>query len=505
MRWVFLFCILFHNHRMSPSSSSKLTTLAFAYFGLWALCHMLLNAGLYLPLPTTWAFDGSRLIESLLVLSLAICAPAMLGAPHRRWLIALALLGAMVTTSALMSEMPQVAILWLGFYLTWILAILVLAQLLQPNLHEFTKYFALVSTAAVAIFGVRFLADFVIALYTGHWHSWELWWVRYENIRTFSQLLVWTLPLVPAVLWSLRNAPQRWRIAAVAAWVMWGSMFYWSGSRSVLVGLVSAILAGLLFAGPHVRPYLRQLVVYMLLAFALFGGMKLISLRSMPPQESSYDFTRTSSPGRLMLWEDALHVAADHPWLGVGPYHFSWHSRREAAGPHSWLFESLAEYGIPLTLLFIALLLRAFWRMRQQVVLRAPETDPWPCALLLTLAAVVMDGLFEGVQIPPYSRVLGLMVLALAVAWFCGPLDAGAQTASPTARRAWRGLLGLVVGGTLCLYALEVYHRWPCLTESMDEALKRPAEIQQRRPRFWMAGRSPFIPSCHPAPVEVKP
>lgn len=286
---------------------------------------------------------------------------------------------------------------------------------------------------------------------------------------------------------------------------MWGSMFYWSGSRSVLVGLVSAILAGLLFAGPHVRPYLRQFIVYMLFAFALFGGMKLISLRSMPPQESSYDFTRTSSPGRLMLWEDALHVAADHPWLGVGPYHFSWHSRREAAGPHSWLFESLAEYGIPLTLLFIALLLRAFWRMRQQVVLRAPEANPWPCALSLTLAAVVGDGLFEGVQIPPYSRVLGLMVLALAVAWFCGPLDAGAQTASPTARRAWRGLLALVVGSTLCLYTLEVYHRWPCLTESMDEALKRPAEIQQRRPRFWMAGRSLFIPSCHPAPVEVNP
>lgn len=488
---------------MFTSSSVRPAPLAIACFGLWALCHVVLNAGLYVPLPTTWSFDGARLIECVLVLGLAVCAPFLLGAPSRPWRVTLAMPAMVLAIIAVTSEHPGIAALWLGFYSTWILAILVLGRLLQSNPHEFTRYFAWVATAAVALFGARFLMDFAIALYTGRWHSWELWWVQYENIRTFSQLLVWTLLLAPAVLWSLRDVPRRWRVLITAAWIVWGSLFYWSGSRSVLVGLLAASLAGLLLAGPHARRYLRQFSGFMLLSFLLFGSMKLLSLDSIPPQESSYSFARTTSPGRMMLWQDALAMVQAHPILGVGPYHFSWHSRREAAGPHSWLLESLAEYGIPLTLFFIALLLRAFWRMRQQVVLRGPEADPWPCALLLTLAAVVVDGLFEGVQIPPYSRVVGLMVVALAVAWFCRPLDAQAHQAAPVARHTWRGALALVVAGTLSLYALEFYHRWPCLTESMDESLKRPEEIQQRRPRFWMAGRSLFIPSCRAAPDAI--
>jgi O-antigen ligase len=458
---------------------------------------MALNSGLRPPLHMNWEFDKARLIESLLMGVLALYAILHLPVPTRRVALVLALLGVGLAASTLLSLLPGVATLWVSFYLIWVLAIMGLAPALQPSLAHHTRWVAWALTAAAGVFSLRFLADYGIALSTGQWHSWEMWWMRYENIRTFSQLLVWTLPLAPAVLWSLRTLPRRGWLLAGLLWVLWGSLLFWSGTRAIVVAFAAAAVTGWVLGGPALRAYLRRFAVYLLLCLSLFGVMKGLSLHSLGPVQATFDLTRgVSSPGRMMLWEDALNMVQARPLLGVGPYHFAWHSRREGAGPHSWLFESLSEYGIPLTLLFIALLLRAFWRMRQEVLLRPAQADPWPAALLLTLAAVVVDGLFEGVQIPPYSRVVGLMVLALAVAWFCRPLDARAQTASANARRAWRGLLVLMVAGVLSLYAHEFYQRWPCLTESMDEALKRPEEIQQRQPRFWIAGRSLFIPSC---------
>jgi O-antigen ligase len=472
-------------------------SLAPVFLGFWALCHLALNAGLYIPFPSFWQFNNARLAESLLVFSLAALAVGRIAAPQRRTAYLLLTLSAVLGASTALSLLPGVAALWLGFYAIWVLAILALAHSLQPDLERQTRQVAWVLTAAAGLFGLRFVADYGIALSTGQWHSWELWWARYENIRTFSQLLVWTLPLAPAVLWSLRTLPRRGWLLAGLLWVLWGSLLFWSGTRAIVVAFAAAAVTGWVLGGPALRAYLRRFAVYLLLCLSLFGVMKGLSLHSLGPVQATFDLTRgVSSPGRMMLWEDALNMVQAHPLLGVGPYHFAWHSRREGAGPHSWLFESLAEYGIPLTLLFIALLLRAFWRMRQQVLLRPAQANPWPAALLLTLAAVGVDGLFEGVQIPPYSRVVGLMVLALAVAWFCGPLDARAQPTSTAARRAWRGLLALTVAGILSLYAHEFYQRWPCLTESMDETLKRPEEIQQRQPRFWIAGRSLFIPSC---------
>jgi O-antigen ligase len=489
---------------MKQASPTSNRLAGICILGLWALSHLALNAGLWPPLPLSWDYDNARLLESLLVFSLAAWAVWRLTIPERRTAYLLLTLGAGLGSGTALSLLPHIAALWLGFYVIWVLAILALAQLLQPDLERQTRRVAWVLTAAAGLFGLRFVADYGIALYTGQWHSWELWWARYENIRIFSQLLVWTLPLAPAVLWSLRKLPRRGWLLVGGVWVLWGSLLFWSGTRAIVVAFAAAAVTGWVLGGPALRAYLRRFAVYLLLCLSLFGLMKGLSLHSLGPVQATFDLTRgVSSPGRMMLWEDALNIVQAHPLLGVGPYHFAWHSRREGAGPHSWLFESLAEYGIPLTLLFIALLLRAFWRMRQQVLLRPAQAGPWPAALLLTLAAVVVDGLFEGVQIPPYSRVVGLMVLALAVAWFCGPLDARAQLTSTAARRAWRGLLMLGVAGILSLYAHEFYQRWPCLTESMDEALKRPEEIQQRQPRFWIAGRSLFIPSCRVAPGDA--
>lgn len=107
---------------------------------------------------------------------------------------------------------------------------------------------------------------------------------------------------------------------------------------------------------------------------------------------------------RLELWQAALHVVADHPWLGVGTGDLAdameadfrrTSSPLQGSGfqPHSVFLALMAQFGLPLFVLLMAVWLRAAPRLRRQGSLIAA----WAVMVLVSCIAENTLGTLTGI------------------------------------------------------------------------------------------------------------
>jgi len=188
-------------------------------------------------------------------------------------------------------------------------------------------------------------------------------------------ILIFFPVLLPAVL-DLLAYPSRARRMAAAFLTLLGvaTMILIGQRMPTMLMLLGLLLTGLLL------PRLRLPVVATLLAAALLVAAtpiiapdtydKLVvhftdQMRHFP--QSSYG----------LIYARALHIAADHPWLGRGFDAF----RRgcpAAAGeacnihPHNYYLEAADDGGLPLLMLFCAMAATALWRLGK-VMWPAPD------------------------------------------------------------------------------------------------------------------------------------
>jgi len=145
---------------------------------------------------------------------------------------------------------------------------------------------------------------------------------------------------------------------------------------------------------------------------ALLGGLLASWLAGMallartPRFADLWNFTAGTSFYRLKLWQGALRMASDHPWLGVGPDNFLYAYRTRYVLPSAWqelnlshphnivldLWTRLGIPGLALGIWAIAAGACRAWRL-----LKHPDPWIWPIALGLLggLAATVAHGLID--------------------------------------------------------------------------------------------------------------
>jgi O-antigen ligase len=107
----------------------------------------------------------------------------------------------------------------------------------------------------------------------------------------------------------MRGNPWRW--VCLAMLPLFGLALLHTDSQGGLVALVAAAGAAVVFGGP-----IRVPVAY---AVAICGVLVLGYYALKPPSPGQFTEGRAS---RLDLWNVALHVANDHPVLGVGAGNF---------------------------------------------------------------------------------------------------------------------------------------------------------------------------------------
>lgn len=325
----------------------------------------------------------------------------------------------------------------------------------------------------------------------------------YANRRFFSQTQILTLPLLVLPLMS-KEFPRAMRGISLLTAIIWWSLAFVVGTRAVWLALFGvAVWSWCRWGGVG-----RQWVLWQGTVAAGGGGLYWALFVLLPERlgiplltDNSRLASVTSamdSSGRLDLWHVSLHLISQHPWLGIGPMHFAEAPGPTVAHPHNLPLQLAVEWGLPLTVVMIALLVV---RMRRFFPSHAMEgaDEPVRVCLSATLLAAAGISLFDGLLVMPYSQVL----LAGIVGWAWGIAEADSLRSADLETRpsvwwrcVWSG--GVIL---LALFLVWLAQQGASRLVEHNEAYVSHYPGQPFKPRFWQQGIIGFAwDDRYPAP-----
>jgi O-antigen ligase len=269
------------------------------------------------------------------------------------------------------------------------------------------------------IYAVGCLYVYFFALADGNAINDDLLPWGFINIRYWSQIASWTVPLLPvAVLAGPLKQYASWRYMLYFTLAIWFWLLLLSTARGSLLALSVSFVFTLVLFRKAAWPWAK-----VLLATALAGAVLWLLLTNWLPewlfgQDQVRAFSSTSS-GRWPLWQEAWAMSLQHFPLGMGP--FSWVSHafltpvmQESARfghPHNMLLFWAAEYGW----LAILPLLGLVWHAAKQVrrIQLAQQTSLPLIAFVASAVAALVHSCFSAVFITPHSLLMGLLVMSL--------------------------------------------------------------------------------------------
>lgn len=481
---------------LTDSFHSKVTAFTVAGIGLllWALplSHTLMPTHLS-------AHDYTRLAE-LFVLAAAsvhwawtrtrdaMAGRLPTGSPAVRFFLwaLLALVGA----SALQATYPLIAVRELLLFAGLLCCSQLVARLMVQQ-DQFILLFRALVLGALLYAGAVLTLMAMSLLAGGPFDPWVAL-IGFDNPRFLNHAQTVALPLITVVAAS--DTDRRWRRAALLTLMLSGMLLFVTYGRATMLALMVGLVTARWAFGRQANAYALRALLPTLLGMAL---MWLIYLQWM--QEAGYniqvdELVRPHHRGHLV--GQAVTLWKSSPWLGVGPMHFSHWEDGDAAHPHNVYAQTLAEYGLPATLLLVGG--AAVWAVKQLRALRrgAPATAAFAIGLWGALVGMAVDGGFSGNFVMPVSQLWIAMAVGLVTAFvslhgpsaqhnaIAPPSGWGVRVARPAA--AWVLLV--------CISGLVVQSAWLCWrTPFPSMETSGPIQGEWRvvttvNPRFWSTG-----------------
>lgn len=308
------------------------------------------------------------------------------------------------------------------------------------------------------------------------------------NIRYWSQVASWALPILPL---SLLITPLKhytsWRISLYFTLTIWFWILFLSVARGSGVGLISAVLITALLFRRSCWPWLKIFLTGAVAGFVCWLVLSIL-LPSLLLDDSELRQATLNSSGRLPLWKEAWAMSWQNFPLGMGP--FSWVSHTAITEgfeqgiryghPHNMYLFFAAEYGWISILALFGLGLHAVKRL----IPLTKDLSPAPSLIAITASviAALVHSFFSAVLITPNSLLIGLAVLTL----FWGLLHEGIQ---PSPMNIKRTSSLTIKGMAIVLFVLgfawlnQVYD----FREQVQRDLNTPnvRVIGINSPRFW--------------------
>lgn len=312
----------------------------------------------------------------------------------------------------------------------------------------------------------------------------------YSNRRFFSQMQALTLPLLVLPL-MCREFPRAMRGIALVTVMAWWSLAFLVGTRAVWLTLLGMALWSWCRWRGLGRQWVRHQMVAALGGGVLFWvvfvtlpgnlGIPLLTDNSRLATVAS----ATNSSSRVDLWLASFHLIGQHPLLGTGPMHFAEAPGFSAAHPHNLPLQLAVEWGLPLTVVGIALVVAGMRRLFPTPAMAGTDGPVRVCLSAALLSAVGVS-LFDGLPVMPYSQVL----LAGVIGWAWGVADSGSRgtAVSNTCPRLWWRCAWS--GGALLLAFFLVWlaQQGAPRLAAHDEAYMAKYPGQPFKPRFWQQG-----------------
>ena len=445
-------------------------------------------------LPETALYDGKRLLQLGLLLSLGVGLSAFCGLREGWkqtvgrmpvWARAgLSFILALGVVSAIAAPMPGYAFLEVGHYvLLFALAAFVAASYQRWPGHFDTTAVA-VLTLSLTLYAVVFSRGYVAHLLDEAVPMWPEGHLGFDNIRFFNQYQTWTLPFVAVgpVLLGRHSRLLRGGLYGVAA--VWWMLLFASGGRGATIGAGLGLVAVLIFYRRSAWRWLKGQLM------ALLGGGVLFYLLYELPGSAARatvmerDFVKGGH--RLEAWGQALEMMLQAPILGVGPMHYAYFPSGAIWGhPHNAVLQWAAEWGLVATAIIIGLAGWGGWAWVRQSRHRV-MTDDGDGVVRVALTAALVAGaahaLVSGVVVMPVSQVL----LVVVVGWTLGKyLHARSGGQTDIQHSGW--IARAVVAASLAAVLWGTWSDVPRLEEKRNAFIKEQ-EVSRIHPRYWQQG-----------------
>lgn len=390
---------------------------------------------------------------------------------------------ALAGMSAFLSASPRHAVLEISLFA----GLFYVYQFMAVLWREYSVILIQWMVYAISFGAVMYMAGFYAGYLASFLESTPLRWPEpffgFSSVRAFNQYQLWTLAFLclPLLGFNIeRIGIRRWLFCILVGW--WVLLFV-SASRGVLLAWLLAmfVTAGRYrhIALPLVRlqvtSFISGLVCYGLLfhllpSFIVGGGVTNTVLRG-------------NTNDRISLWEQAWSMIQVHPWFGVGPMHYAWYPNAIAAHPHNSVLQLAAEWGLPATLLMLAMVGYGVFCWVKWFNLAALQVKPeidrhLAVALFFTLVANACYSLVDGVIVMPLSQVM--MAVVVGLMW--GLYD---DQQTNEVRRKY--LVHQLFAGVILVAMV-----WSVLPELLPRLLGNeqmiPIGYQTMGPRFWQEG-----------------
>lgn len=325
----------------------------------------------------------------------------------------------------------------------------------------------------------------------------------FVNIRYWSHLATWLLPLLPIALMSrLASHSKLWKFLVAFGGASWVWMLILSSARGTVVSLLLGIFFASLIFRRSLIPWLKQFGL-----FVLWGVILWMFLSVLIPAFFGIDVEghelRSGGSGRLILWQESFAMSLQNFPFGLGPQAWLYHeplidgyrASKAFGHPHNMYLMWAAEYGW----LFVLYMLSVFVWLGVRLLKRYDalgggadsRSELVLCGFTVSVTSALCHAGVSSVFLAPASMLVGLFVLII----FCAILKQPESEAENQrfqfhphypARFAFFVVVGLMLS---FFWFKEVIDYHQAMLEDF------PVYFEQRSsahfPRFWYHGYFP--------------
>lgn len=378
----------------------------------------------FMPKKVIWFHDGQRFLE-IIILSFVLIFSAFksyqddyfkLTTHNIRYpLVALVFLAIL---SGLLAASPRHAAIEVCIFSGLFYLSLMFAHLYCEHKELLIKRLVYVIWVGLLLYLVSFYVGYATAVIVKNPLQWPLPFTGFSNVRGFNQYQLWSLGLItlPLMAFDLSSQIRRWLYIALTFW--WVLLFY-SASRGVLIAwLIGTIITALIYkklAWPLLRIHLINLVTGYITYSFLFKIVPILNESILV----TGTVLRETTSDRIELWHKAFTLVMEAPLLGVGPMHYAWYSSTNAH-PHNSVLQLAAEFGMPATLIVLAIAgYGAVAWLKQFNIHRLNVASAFDknltVILLFTIVTNALYSLVDGVIVMPISQVMMFVMIGLLV------------------------------------------------------------------------------------------
>lgn len=358
------------------------------------------------------------------------------------------------------------------------------------SIAETTKNLAVVGLIFASLYVLTIMMGLVFWYEQGSGKVTDFLPFGFYNIRMWSHIATWIIPVVCGGLFYVSTVLQQRRMAfciwGILVLGLWFMVLLGSGARgSLLAQIVALIFMSALYRRNFWN--IGKFWIYGLISGAI---LYLIFVKIIPQimfeQAGHYQVFRTGASGRGQLWEYALSLSLENLPFGAGSLAYSYRTPVDAyATPHSLYLTWASEYGW----LFVILAAVAFIKFSLPVWSRASNPSSRADSRLrfgiqFSVLSALIHALVSGVFANPISQIVGFPILTVYFA-LCFKGREGLNGAIMESRSI--GYFALACLGLSILILTPAYDWWQA---SIQDAFAYMKENHiGLAPRFWIHGR----------------